>query len=218
MTMDKWIKENYGKGIDYDNTYGVQCVDLAKSFIKNVLGIEPQSIGNAIEYYRKAKTLKYLKDNFKWIDNTPTFIPKRGDLAVFESNTGHGHICVCTGVGTTSWFYSYDQNYPHAKHEPMTLIKHTYKKMKGVLRPYKQDNINEALCGKYKTNAYINCDCKMYYTNKFDTKYYVAKLKQYDRVRVIETINKRCIVLHSISDEKYLIGCVKNNYVELDVK
>ena len=92
MTMDKWIKTHYGKGVDYDNAYGVQCVDLAKSFIKEVLGVEPQSIGNAIEYYRKAKTSKYLKDNFKWIDNTPTFVPKRGDLAVFESSTGHGHI------------------------------------------------------------------------------------------------------------------------------
>ncbi len=134
MTFDEWVKKNIGKGIDYDGVYGVQCVDLAKHYIKNVLGIAPQSIGNAIEYYNKRKTSEYLTENFKWIDNTPEFIPKKGDLCVFTSKSGNGHISVATGEGTTSYFYSYDQNFPKAKHEPMTLIKHTYTSFLGVLR------------------------------------------------------------------------------------
>lgn len=135
MTFDKWAKENLGKAIDYDGAYGVQCVDLAKHYIKNVLGITPQSIGNAIEYYNKRKTSAYLTVNFKWIDNTPEFVPKKGDLCVFTSKSGNGHISVATGEGTTLYFYSYDQNYPKAKHEPMTKIKHTYTSFLGVLRP-----------------------------------------------------------------------------------
>ena len=141
MTYDKWVKQNIGKGIDYDGAYGVQCVDLAKHYIKNVLGITPQSIGNAIEYYNKRKTSEYLTKNFKWIDNTAEFIPKKGDLCVFTSKSGHGHISVATGEGTTSYFYSYDQNFPKAKHEPMTLIKHSYNSFLGVLRPKNQTNI-----------------------------------------------------------------------------
>lgn len=141
MTYDKWVKQNIGKGIDYDGTYGVQCVDLAKHYIKNVLGITPQSIGNAIEYYNKRKTSEYLTKNFKWIDNTAEFIPKKGDLCVFTSKSGHGHISVATGEGTTSYFYSYDQNFPKAKHEPMTKIKHSYTSFLGVLRPKNQANI-----------------------------------------------------------------------------
>lgn len=141
MTFDKWVKQNIGKGIDYDGTYGVQCVDLAKHYIKNVLGITPQSIGNAIEYYNKRKTSEYLTKNFKWIDNTAEFIPKKGDLCVFTSKSGNGHISVATGEGTTSYFYSYDQNFPKAKHEPMTLIKHSYNSFLGVLRPKNQTNI-----------------------------------------------------------------------------
>lgn len=137
MTFDAWVKENLGKGIDYDGAYGVQCVDLAKHYIKNVLGITPQSIGNAIEYYNKRHTSKYLNDNFQWIDNTPEFVPHKGDLAVFKSKSGNGHISVCTGVGTTKYFYSYDQNYPKALHEPMTKIKHSYNSFLGVLRPNK---------------------------------------------------------------------------------
>lgn len=141
MTFEKWVKQNIGRGIDYDGAYGVQCVDLAKHYIKNVLGVTPQSIGNAIEYYNKRKTSEYLTKNFKWIDNTAEFIPKKGDLCVFTSRSGHGHISVATGEGTTSYFYSYDQNFPKAKHEPMTLIKHSYNSFLGVLRPLNQANI-----------------------------------------------------------------------------
>lgn len=156
ISMDKWVKANLGKGIDYDGAYGVQCVDLAKHFIKNVLGVEPQSIGNAIEYYNKRKSSKYLTTNFNWISNTPDFVPRKGDLCVFTSKSGHGHISVATGEGTTSYFYSYDQNYPSAKHEPMTKIKHTYASFLGVLRPKNQKNIKTAASAqkaKYKTEV-----------------------------------------------------------------
>ena len=153
MTFDKWVKENLGKGIDYDGTYGVQCVDLAKHYIKNVLGITPQSIGNAIEYYNKRKTSEYLTKNFKWIDNTPEFIPKKGDLCVFTSKSGNGHISVATGEGTTSYFYSYDQNFPKAKHEPMTKIKHSYTSFLGVLRPKKKKNTSSKYFKAYKGDS-----------------------------------------------------------------
>lgn len=153
MTFNKWVKENLGKSIDYDGVYGVQCVDLAKHYIKNVLGITPESIGNAIEYYNKRKTSEYLTKNFKWIDNTPEFIPKKGDLCVFTSKSGNGHISVATGEGTTSYFYSYDQNFPKAKHEPMTEIKHSYTSFLGVLRPKKKKSTSSKYFKAYKGNS-----------------------------------------------------------------
>lgn len=153
MTFDKWVKENLGKGIDYDGTYGVQCVDLVKHYIKNVLGVTPQSIGNAIEYYNKRKTSEYLTKNFKWIDNTTEFIPKKGDLCVFTSKSGNGHISVATGEGTTSYFYSYDQNFPKAKHEPMTKIKHSYTSFLGVLRPKKKKSTSSKYFKAYKGDS-----------------------------------------------------------------
>lgn len=153
MTFNKWVKQNIGKGIDYDGTYGVQCVDLAKHYIKNVLGVTPQSIGNAIEYYNKRKTSEYLTKNFKWIDNTAEFIPKKGDLCVFTSKSGNGHISVATGEGTTSYFYSYDQNFPKAKHEPMTKIKHSYTSFLGVLRPKKKKSTSLKYFKAYKGDS-----------------------------------------------------------------
>ncbi|WP_294847976.1 CHAP domain-containing protein [uncultured Eubacterium sp.] len=153
MTFNKWVKQNIGKSIDYDGTYGVQCVDLAKHYIKNVLGVTPQSIGNAIEYYNKRKTSEYLTKNFKWIDNTAEFIPKKGDLCVFTSKSGNGHISVATGEGTTSYFYSYDQNFPKAKHEPMTKIKHSYTSFLGVLRPKKKKSTSLKYFKAYKGDS-----------------------------------------------------------------
>ena len=205
ISMDKWVKANLGKGIDYDGAYGVQCVDLAKHFIKNVLGVEPQSIGNAIEYYNKRKSSKYLTTNFNWISNTPDFVPQKGDLCVFTSKSGHGHISVATGEGTTSYFYSYDQNYPSAKHEPMTKIKHTYASFLGVLRPKNQKNIKTAASAqksKYKTEigkAYrLKAKTTLYSKpNLSGTKYtYLAQTKlkvlshasaSVDKIKVIAT-------------------------------
>lgn len=150
MKMDDWVKRNLGRKIDYDNVYGVQCVDLIKHYIDNVVDVFPLSIGNAIEYYKKRYTSNYLLANFTWIDNTPKFIPKKGDICVFTSKSGKGHVSIATGEGTTSYFYSYDQNYPSGKGEAMTKIKHSYKSFLGVLRPLNQENI---ISKKYKTTT-----------------------------------------------------------------
>lgn len=141
MTMDAWVKKYLGKAVDYDGVYGVQCVDLVKSFVKNVLGITPQSIGNAIEYYRKRNTSAYLTKNFTWYSYKKGFVPQKGDICVFTSKSGNGHVSIATGEGNDDYFYSYDENYPHGKHEPMTKIKHTYHTLLGVLRPKNQTNI-----------------------------------------------------------------------------
>lgn len=91
---------------------GVQCVDLAKLYIDKVLGIKPQAIGNAEAYWNRYKELSYLYDNFDRISNTPSFVPKSGDLVVWGRKHGvFGHIAIADGVGNISYFYSYDQNW-----------------------------------------------------------------------------------------------------------
>lgn len=172
MTFDNWVTANLGKGIDYDGVYGVQCVDLIKHYVKNVLEIVPQSIGNAIEYYNKRNTSAYLTNNFIWLTNTPSFIPQKGDICVFTSKTGNGHVSIATGEGTTKYFYSYDQNYPNSKHEPMTKIKHTYSSFLGVLRPKNQANIFTApnyTVGQVvtlKSNLKVRCGAGIGYAQK----------------------------------------------------
>lgn len=201
LTMDKWVKSNLGKYIDYDKVYGVQCVDLVKHFIKNVLNVEPKSIGNAVEYYRKRYSSKYLVDNFEWISNTPSFIPKKGDICVFKSRSGNGHVSIATGEGTTSYFYSYDQNYPLGKGEPMSRNVHSYKSFYGVLRPKNQENIFPRV---YKsTTENLNA----YSSYKFDKP--VITIKKGTRVELVnDNVGKM-----KKNGKTYTMGIIRYNTI-----
>ncbi len=163
MTFDEWVNKYKGKGIDYDKYAGVQCVDLVKHFVKNVLELTPQSVGNAIDYYKKRYTEPYLTDNFDWIDNTPKFVPQKGDIGVFKTNSRLGHIVVCNGVGDTSSFQAYDENH-NDTHAPMTLRIFAYsgkRTLLGVLRPKDQRKVLGIATGwKADSNGwyYVNED------------------------------------------------------------
>ena len=142
MNFDDFVKKYKGKATDYDGGCGVQCVDLAKLYIDKVLGIKPQSIGNAEAYWNRYNELSYLNKNFDRIANTSSFIPQKGDVVVWGLKHGkYGHIAIADGVGNTSYFYSYDQNWG-GKGQGMTRIRHTYKSgFEGVLRPKNQAKI-----------------------------------------------------------------------------
>ena len=138
MTYKNWVNKYKGQKINYDKVYGVQCVDLIKHFIDKVLNAKPQSIGNAKEYWHKRKG-KYISSLFVPIENTPSFIPKRGDVFVRTSGKC-GHIGVCTGNASNEYFYAYEQN-AGGKGEGMTRYCHTNWSTINFLRPKKQITI-----------------------------------------------------------------------------
>lgn len=153
MTFNEFVSLFNGKATDFDHGSGVQCVDLAKMYIYYVLGITPKAIGNAEAYWRRYEELPYLHDNFEKIPNTPSFIPRKGDIVVWDTKHGkYGHIAIATGEGTTSWFNSYDQNWMIKK---MHKVKHDYKGgFAGVLRPKDQAKINGQIM-KYRVGQKV---------------------------------------------------------------
>lgn len=136
MTFNEFVNKFNGKATDFDGN-SVQCVDLIKMYVYYVFGLNPQAIGNAEAYWRRYDELAYLRDNFERIPNTPSFVPQKGDIAVWDKRHGkYGHVAICTGEGTTKYFYSYDQNWIIKK---MHKVKHDYKNgFAGVLRPRNQ--------------------------------------------------------------------------------
>ncbi len=136
MTYKEFIAKYNGKGMDYDAVAGVQCVDLAKYYLKEVFGISAGAWGDAHAYYDNYDNLPLLKANFERIPNTPSFVPKQGDIVVWSANLngGWGHIAIATGEGNTNTFYSYDQNW-NGRNDPCTKVRHTYSHVLGVLRP-----------------------------------------------------------------------------------
>lgn len=137
MTIDTFFDKVKGKKIDYDGVYKNQCVDLIKQFEHDVMGIIPEAVGDAKDYYLNYEKESFLKNHFIKIPNTPEYVPLKGDIVVFN-NGKYGHICIATGEGNTTFFYSYDQNV-YGNLEPIQKCRHDYNYCLGALRP---KNIN----------------------------------------------------------------------------
>lgn len=143
MTYNEFVKAYNGKATDYDGAYGAQCVDLIKLYLNKVFGIKPGSWGNAKYYWLNFSKHSELTKNFTKIKNTPSFVPQKGDIMVWDGDVGGGcgHGAICTGEGNTSEFYSYDQNW---NGKAMHKVKHGYDNVYGVLRPKDQSKVTGA--------------------------------------------------------------------------
>ena len=140
MNYNEFINTYNGKSFNYDGTAGVQCVDLIKMYLNKVFGLTPGAWGNAKDYYENYNNNSALKSNFTRIANTPSFVPQKGDIAVFGSGLGnkYGHICIATGEGDTHNFYSYDLNW---NGKTVHKVQHNYKGFLGVLRAKDQSKV-----------------------------------------------------------------------------
>lgn len=152
MTYSEFVTAYNGKATDYDGVYGAQCVDLIKLYLDKVFGIKAGSWGNAKYYWLDYPKHAELVKAFDRITNTASFVPKKGDIMVFDGSVGDGagHMSICTGEGTTSYFYSYDQNW---NGKEMHLVKHDYKNVYGVLRAKDQSKITGAVSGSYAASV-----------------------------------------------------------------
>lgn len=141
MNYQDFINTYNGKSVDYDGGYGVQCVDLIKLYLDKVFNIKIGAIGDAHVYFDNYNKVELLKNNFDRIENTPDFIPSKGDIVVWNKNTGNGcgHVAIATGEGTTTYFYSYDQNWGG---KTIRRIYHNYTNVSGVLRAKDQNKIS----------------------------------------------------------------------------
>lgn len=144
MTYDEFIKKHNGVAVDYDGAAGRQCVDLATAYFNEVFGSGIKNFWyDAHHFWDLFDKNTWLKANFTKVKNTPSFVPKKGDIVVWGGslNGGIGHVAIATGEGNTKYFYSYDQNWL-GKNDPCTRVYHNYNHVLGVLRPKNQSVIN----------------------------------------------------------------------------
>lgn len=140
MNYQEFINYYNGKAIDYDGVSGVQCVDLIKFYLNKVFELQPGAWGNAKDYYENYNNLTAIKNTFDRIANTPSFVPKKGDIVIWGAGLGntYGHIAIATGEGNTSQFYSYDMNWGG---KVCKKVLHNYNGFLGVLRAKDQTKI-----------------------------------------------------------------------------
>lgn len=131
--FDRLITDWEGKPVEvYDSTNLYQCFDWAYKWLEylNIPFIFPHLHAHMIYTVRTEIKEKY----FEFLENTPDFVPRKGDLAVWGTAVGiSGHVAVCSGEGNTNWFESYDQNWNGVQKVVRTA--HNYNGIIGFLRP-----------------------------------------------------------------------------------
>ena len=147
----RWMADNR-KGVDIDGNWGFQCWDLPNYIFSRYWGFRTWGNANAM-----ANRSQY-PAGFKIYANTPNFIPRPGDVAVYTGGA-FGHTNVVVGPSTTSYFYAVDQNW-----DPVStyygsralLVKHNYNDGPGGVRyfvrpPYKAEPKNSSSDNKDDT-------------------------------------------------------------------
>ena len=132
MKLKEFIAKYNGKKLDYDNAYGIQCLDLFNQYLVDVFGITQPiklfPVASAYQLYDRASKT----DLFEKIPNDPYAIPKAGDIIVWKktANLPHGHVAIFVS-GDVMKFESFDQNWPLGS--VCGIVKHNYNDVAGCL-------------------------------------------------------------------------------------
>lgn len=140
MNLTEFIQKYQHTRVDFDGRYGDQCVDLFNRYLVDCLGIN-----NPIQMFPVASAYQiwdYAKDNphFTRYENTPTAVPKEGDIMIWEKSKSlpHGHVAIYVS-GDVNSFQSLDQNWPVGN--DTEIITHDYlsPKVVGWIRSVKNE-------------------------------------------------------------------------------
>lgn len=100
----KWMANNR-RGVDIDGRYGYQCWDLPNYIFERYWGFRTWGNANAM-----ARRSNYPDTSWKIYANTPSFVPKPGDVAVWTYGWA-GHTAIVVGPSDTNRFRCVDQNW-----------------------------------------------------------------------------------------------------------
>lgn len=135
MTFDDFIAKQTGKPVDFDGVYPNQCMDLMHQYVYDVLGLTDRRLLAHPSAYQVFTDFNET-DYFEKIANTPTGVPQKGDIVLFNktSSNPYGHVCVFVS-GDENAFKSFDANFPTGSLPH--IQDHKYTNCLGWLRPKK---------------------------------------------------------------------------------
>lgn len=134
--VDRILAQYNGKyaGVQYGGIF--QCVAWAAVFsgeMGNTGYLPTPKTNGARDIYEVFANP--LPTQYDRIANTPSFVPRKGDMVIWTGmpNNPYGHVAIANGVGDTNTFQSYDQNWTGG--EKVHAVSHNYNYVLGVLRP-----------------------------------------------------------------------------------
>lgn len=99
MLLDDFVKKYEGKKVDFDGVFGAQCVDLARQYWKEGLGILEHTgpcstTGGAKDLFLDYEKMPIEKKYFIKIQKNKVFIP--GDTLIWDSTetNKYGHVAI----------------------------------------------------------------------------------------------------------------------------
>jgi len=134
MTFDQFLSKYSGKTICYPSgSYCGECLSLCKQYIKECFGINPPPSGSNSAYGYWANFPNPLGNVFTKVANTPTGVPRKGDIVIWNTSVGngYGHIAIFSS-GNENAFTSFDANWGG---KVAHLQNHTYQNVVGWLTP-----------------------------------------------------------------------------------
>ena len=103
MLLDDFVKKYEGKKVDFDGAFGAQCVDLARQYWKEGLGILEHTgpcstTGGAKDLFLDYEKMPIEKKYFIKIQINKVFIP--GDTLIWDSTetNKYGHVAIYLGT------------------------------------------------------------------------------------------------------------------------
>lgn len=148
MTFQDFLTKWNGKYCEVAGSANAQnqCVDLANAYIRDVLGLPIIEWTNAIDFPSKAGSA------YDYIKNTPSGVPKEGDLVIWGNSPGHIAIFI---EGNANTFTSFDQNYPVGS--PCHIQGHTYANVLGWMHPKTLPSIDQECMSRDQAEDYRRC-------------------------------------------------------------
>lgn len=102
MLLDDFVKKYEGKKVDFDGAFGAQCVDLARQYWKEGLGILEHTgpcstTGGAKDLFLDYEKMPIEKKYFIKIQKNKAFVP--GDTLIWDSTetNKYGHVAIYLG-------------------------------------------------------------------------------------------------------------------------
>ncbi len=133
--LDQLVTANLGKPVEREDASNLdQCYDWFFAYC-DALKIPRDAVRHLYAYEIWTKATDQTRQYFDLIPNTPTGVPQKADVPIFDTTVGTaGHVCVADGnVSGTTTFQSTDQNWNG--HKYVEYIWHNYNGCLGWLRP-----------------------------------------------------------------------------------
>lgn len=102
MTLKRFIVTYSGKKVDFDNSYGYQCVDLFRQYCNDVLHVEQcPNVEGAKDLINSPGKLKVSYDSYA-----------PGDVLIYGATKSnpYGHVCILVSMLDSDTFIVFEQN------------------------------------------------------------------------------------------------------------